>query len=129
MPECPKCGEKISRTHRSFWEKPIYSIVFCCRSCNYRVGAKQDFFRQFSWNTLCPRCGNMDVEKRKTRDKIDKLIHSPLSVLNSLLGGKLYHCVFCRIQYYDIRSRLPKPVRSRTEIKESPGNRTATPVG
>jgi uncharacterized Zn finger protein len=112
MPECPKCSENLSRTHRKFWEKPIYSIVFRCHNCNHRVGARHDFFKQFSRTTLCPRCGNLDVEKRRTKDRIDKLIHTPFSTLNRLLGGNLYHCVFCRLQYYDVRSR-------RTKAKEA----------
>jgi hypothetical protein len=124
MPECPKCGSSLARTHRKFWEKPIYSIMFRCRGCDYRVGGKQDYFRQLTLHTLCPRCGNRDVEKRKTRDRIDKVIYSPLSMLNAFLGGRLYHCVFCRIQYYDVRGREPRPVVKSTVTKS-----TATPIG
>jgi hypothetical protein len=134
MPKCPKCSGSLSRTHRKFWEKPIYSIVFRCRSCNYRVGANQGFFKQFSRYTFCPRCGNVDVEKRKSRDRIDRVIHTPLSILNALLGGKLYHCVFCRIQYYDVRGRKPKADGAPSAVQghrptTEPTKRTAMPAG
>jgi hypothetical protein len=31
------------------------------------------------------------------------LIKHPASVLQSVTGGYLYHCAFCRIQFYDLR--------------------------
>jgi hypothetical protein len=33
------------------------------------------------------------------------LIRTPISLLQSLTGGNLYHCGFCRIQFYDHRDR------------------------
>ncbi len=28
---------------------------------------------------------------------------NPMSLVQKLLGGSLYHCVYCRLQFYDLR--------------------------
>jgi hypothetical protein len=93
------------------WEKPIYSVIFTCRGCESRVGAKRNFFDYFGGHAKCPRCGTEDLKKRSKPDKIDKLIKTPISMLQSFAGGYLYHCGFCRIQFYDrrrqARARFP----------------------
>jgi hypothetical protein len=45
----------------------------------------------------------MKVSRRIAPDKIDPVIKSFSSVLQGLLGGRLYHCNYCRIQFYDLR--------------------------
>jgi hypothetical protein len=45
----------------------------------------------------------MKVSRRIAPDKIDPVIKSFWSVAQSLLGGRLYHCNYCRIQFYDLR--------------------------
>ena len=64
----------------------------------------------------CPRCGNTAPDKRKKPDRVDSMLHSPLRFFHWILGGKLYHCVFCRLQFYDrrpLRPRLPRPDSAR----------------
>lgn len=113
MPRCLKCGEGLSRAHRNFLEKAVYSLVFKCQACGARVGERRLFLNYFLKHTHCPRCGTDELDKRKTIDKIDKLSKAPMSLLQAALGGSLYHCVFCRVQFYDVRSRAPKvPSRS-----------------
>jgi hypothetical protein len=80
-------------------------VVFKCRSCETRVGAKRNFFDYFGGHAKCPGCGTEDLKKRNKPDKIDKLIKHPVSVLQSVTGGYLYHCAFCRIQFYDLRGQ------------------------
>ena len=48
---------------------------------------------------------------RLKRDKIDKMARSPIRLVHRLLGGSLYHCTFCRLQFYDVRKRkaIEKP--------------------
>ncbi len=60
---------------------------------------------QFSMNCQCPRCGNPNPSIRLKRDKIDKMLRSPLRFMHRLLGGTLYHCAYCRLQFYDVRKR------------------------
>jgi hypothetical protein len=51
----------------------------------------------------CPLCGTPRVNQRRRRDRIDATSHRPASILQHLLGGKLYHCRGCRLQFYDLR--------------------------
>lgn len=36
-----------------------------------------------------------------------------INFLNKISGGKLYHCWFCRLQFYDLRPvyKCPRPIR------------------
>jgi hypothetical protein len=123
MPQCALCGENLARSHRKFWEKPIYSVVFKCKGCETRVGAKHNFFNYLASHARCPRCGTEDLGKRITRDKIDKVIRTPISILQSIVGGTLYHCIYCRIQFYDLRGR--RRIRKQSEAERG----TVSPVG
>jgi hypothetical protein len=42
----------------------------------------------------------------KRRDGIDKMQNGLANLLHKLVGGKLYHCWFCRLQFYDVRKRF-----------------------
>jgi hypothetical protein len=41
----------------------------------------------------------------KERDRIDPMNSGLLNLLERMTGGKLFHCRFCRVQFYDRRSR------------------------
>jgi hypothetical protein len=124
MPRCLKCGEGLSRTHRNLLEKVVYNLVFQCRACGARVGERRHFLNYFVKHTRCPRCGTDEVEKRKSVDKIDKRLKTPMSLLQAGLGGSLYHCVFCRIQFYDVRSRARNSPRSARNAESRADDRT-----
>ena len=64
----------------------------------------------------CPRCGNGSPDKRTRRDKVDSMLRSPLRFIHWALGGTLYHCVFCRLQFYDVR-RLKSSAQREAEIE------------
>lgn len=54
----------------------------------------------------CPRCHTLKVSRRIAPDKIDPVIKTFSSVIQGLLGGRLYHCNYCRIQFYDLRHSM-----------------------
>ncbi|MGI8992525.1 MAG: hypothetical protein ACR2I2_23460 [Bryobacteraceae bacterium] len=62
----------------------------------------------------------MRVRPRSKPDKIDKMLKTPMSLLQKFLGGHLYHCLYCRIQYYDLRKLSGTAVAgaSATKIAE-----------
>ena len=67
----------------------------------------------------CPDCGTSRVVLRKKRDHIDRLSRAPSSLLAKVRGGKLYHCIFCRLQFY---STLPLEERDKSESTEEPSS-------
>jgi hypothetical protein len=69
----------------------------------------------------CPDCGTSRVVGRKSRDHIDRMSRSPSSIVARLRGGKLFHCIFCRLQFYST-----KPLAS-TLSYDKPGAGAADP--
>ncbi len=120
MPRCLKCGESLVRARRAIWEKALYTLVFKCQACEIRIGEKRSYLHYFARFARCPRCGTEQVEKRSTRDRIDKLLKTPVSLAQALLGGSLYHCVFCRVQFYDLRARARKTTQPQDATLASP---------
>ncbi len=55
----------------------------------------------------CPHCGTTRLKKLKERDGIDPMQSGLLNLVERLAGGVLYHCCFCRIQFYDRRHLAP----------------------
>jgi hypothetical protein len=55
----------------------------------------------------CPECGSEDLKRSRRHDDIDPTSHRPMSIFQQLMGGQLYHCLSCRLQFYDLRSLRP----------------------
>ncbi len=103
MPRCEKCRGILVRVRRSIMEKMMYSRIYKCKECGFRISRNHHFTLYFAPHTHCPHCGNERVRLRSKPDKIDKTLKTPMSLLQRILGGRLYHCLYCRIQYYDLR--------------------------
>jgi DNA-directed RNA polymerase subunit RPC12/RpoP len=52
----------------------------------------------------CPDCGTTRLVIRRRRDPIDRYHGGLLAWWRKKMGAKLYHCIFCRLQFY---SSLP----------------------
>ena len=72
----------------------------------YRVPRKVSIV---SPRSACPECHTQKVFRRIRPDKIDPMIKSFSSIVRGLLGGTLYHCYYCRIQFYDSRHTMKVP--------------------
>ena len=121
--QCPKCDGTLTRSHRRGPERFIFSHTFRCRDCSYRVRESHLQTGLFGKFAECPRCGNIAPDKRKKPDRVDSMLHSPLRFLHWLMGGQLYHCVFCRLQFYDRRPLRPRV--SKPETRPEPARDTA----
>jgi hypothetical protein len=104
MPVCGKCGGHASRAPRTAWEKLVYRSCYECTNCQKRMCKHRPWALQFSIQAHCPRCGTDQLKPRITRDRIDALLWSPARLVHRLLGGHLYHCHACRLQFYDLRN-------------------------
>jgi hypothetical protein len=47
------------------------------------------------------------VEKLRGVDHIDPMYKNPFSYLQKYFRGAIHWCPFCRLQFYDIRKRMP----------------------
>lgn len=76
--------------------------VFKCRLCDKRVERPRRFMFYFAAETRCPRCGTDRLSRLNAPDHIDQLHWNLFCLLRPLLNPRLYHCRYCRIQFYDL---------------------------
>jgi DNA-directed RNA polymerase subunit RPC12/RpoP len=83
--------------------------IYKCKDCAGEEFLPRRFRLHFGEAARCPKCGTYRVVRLKGRDRIDPMFHGPFNLMERLAGGRLYHCCFCRIQFYD-RRRLSQEV-------------------
>ena len=131
MQKCGQCGGKLRRVHRTFVERLNYMAVYQCRLCEHREFAPRRFRYHLGPACRCPKCGTYRVVRLKGRDPIDKIHGGLLNFLERLAGGnRLFHCRWCRLQFYDRRktaSDLPStqapakhPAAEHPGVSETP---------
>lgn len=109
MRKCGYCGgSRLKRVHRTFFERFSYLAIYECRDCENEEFIPRRYTYHFGENARCPKCGTFRVTKLRGLDKIDKMAPGPLNLLEKMAGGNLFHCVFCRLQFYDRRKPAPR---------------------
>ena len=119
--KCGHCGSGgLKRVHRTFLERFSYLAIYECRDCENEEFVPRRYTYHLGEQVRCPGCGTYRVTRLRALDKIDKMAAGPLNILERLAGGSLYHCCFCRIQFYDRRKMAPRvnvqPVPGEPEI-------------
>src|SRR5437870_13169023 len=107
MRNCASCGGALVRVRRTIREKFVYHAVLKCKQCGRREARDQWFLFLFGKKSRCPRCGSFRVEKLRGIDRIDPMYKNPLSYIQKYFGGHLHWCPFCRLQFYDLRKKIP----------------------
>jgi hypothetical protein len=64
----------------------------------------------------CPDCGTTRLAVRKKRDHIDRYAGGLLAWWRRKTGATLYHCIFCRLQFY---SGLPLAPGQDTDARSA----------
>ena len=103
MLKCEQCGGRVRRIHRTFFERFIYMAIYACRDCEAEKAHPRHYMFHFGPHARCPHCGTFRVARLKGPDKIDPLRTGLLNYLERLVGGRLYHCCYCRVQFHDRR--------------------------
>ncbi|PWU02927.1 MAG: hypothetical protein C5B51_20115 [Terriglobia bacterium] len=101
--KCSQCGGKLRRVHRTFLERFQLLAVYECRECDTETPVPRPYTYHFGPHCRCPRCGTYRLNRLKERDRIDRMSTGLLNLLERVAGGKLIHCRFCRLQFYDRR--------------------------
>jgi hypothetical protein len=85
-------------------EKFRFSAVYCCKDCTLvmPVSRWSGWISKFA---RCPRCGQFELQKLSRQDPIEGMVRGPFRLLQRLLGAPLLYCGFCRLQFYDLRTR------------------------
>jgi hypothetical protein len=103
MRKCTQCGGRLRRIHRSFVEHFRYMALHECRDCKAVIESPRRWALHTGPACRCPLCGTYRVTRLKTPDRIDRFQHGLLNLLERMASGKLYHCRFCRVQFFDRR--------------------------
>lgn len=98
----------MRRVRRSLWERVSYAAIYKCKGCQREEYEPRRFKYHFGPYVQCPRCGTVKVSKLLHRDKIDRMHWGLLTLVELVVsGGQLFHCRFCRRQFYDRRTLSP----------------------
>ena len=103
MRKCVQCGGHLKRVHRTFVERFSYLAIYECRGCKDVACIPRGYFYHLGQECRCPRCGTLRVTRLNKRDHIDPMESGLMNRVERWMGGKLYHCRYCRIQFYDRR--------------------------
>jgi transcription elongation factor Elf1 len=118
MKVCTQCGGHLHRIHRTFTERFSYLAIYECRDCKDISSIPRHYRYHLGQFPRCPRCGTLRIVKLKERDHIDRFETGLLNLLERICRGGLYHCKFCRLQFYDRRKKLAE--KPQTPVAEKP---------
>lgn len=113
MLHCPSCQGQLRRVHRTLAEKFWYTAMYECPQCRARRPEPRWYALYRGEYPRCPRCGTFRLTRLASRDKIDSMQKGPLNFLQFLRGAELYHCRYCRVQFYDARKPLAPEAREK----------------
>jgi hypothetical protein len=93
--------------------------IYECHKCEREQVVPRRFRFHLGPSCRCPVCGTFRVVRLKVPDHIDKKHTGFLNMVERVLGeGRLYHCRWCRLQYFD-RRPLASELRARAgEVSE-----------
>jgi len=78
--------------------------IYQCQRCSEEQVVLRRWRYHFGPGARCPLCGSRRATKLKAPDRIDPMLGGFLNFLERMFNGKLYHCRFCRVQFYDRRT-------------------------
>jgi len=112
--------------HRTFFERFSYMAIYACKECQNEEFFPRRYKFHFGPHARCPRCGTYRISKLKEKDGIDPMYVGFLNFLEHIAGGRLFHCKFCRCQFYDRRRTQAEAAAAaeaagKEEITNPPG--------
>jgi len=121
----------MRRVHRTLTERLRYIAVYECKECHAEDYLSRRYQLHRGKAARCPKCGTYRIVRLKEPDRIDPMHKGLLNSLEHMAGGKLYHCRYCRIQFWD-RRRLASEVAAEeaaaAETEAAAEAQTASPA-
>ena len=102
----------MRRIHRTMVERISYLAIFQCLVCEREQQVPRPFHLRFGPHARCPKCGTYRLTRLGEPDGIDPIQGGFLNLIERLRHGNLFHCRFCRVQFYDrrpLRTTAPEP--------------------
>jgi DNA-directed RNA polymerase subunit RPC12/RpoP len=99
----------MRRVHRTLLERFKYLAIYSCKQCHAEDNLPRAHQLHFGKAARCPKCGTYRIVRLREPDRIDPMYTGLWNTLERMVGGKLFHCRYCRIQFWD-RRRLQAEV-------------------
>jgi hypothetical protein len=96
--------------------------IYECKSCAVEEFVPRRFRLHFGDKARCPKCGTFRIVRLKAPDRIDPMFRGFFNLLERLSGGRLHHCRYCRIQFYDRRKLATDADDEHTEPETAAPN-------
>jgi len=101
----------MRRSRRRIFENLLFTSAYRCDACRLRVRISRLAVLKKLRYAACPRCGGYSLSVLARRDHIDAMWNTPVRIIVSKMHARLYHCRGCRLQFYDLRRRVPASER------------------
>ena len=101
----------MRRVHRTLLERLRYLAIYECKECHAEDNLPRAHQLHRGKSARCPKCGTYRIVRLKEPDTIDPMHTGLFNTLERMAGGRLHHCRYCRIQFYD-RRRLASEIAS-----------------
>jgi DNA-directed RNA polymerase subunit RPC12/RpoP len=116
----------MRRVHRTLMERISYLAIYSCKECQAEDNLPRAHQLHRGKAARCPLCGTYRISRLKEPDPIDKMHTGLLNLLEKMAGGRLFHCRYCRIQFWD-RRRLQQEVLAGEAEEAETEPETAAP--
>jgi hypothetical protein len=83
--------------------------VFTCPKCKEISRIARRYTYYLDEHTRCPLCGTYRLRALAEKDHIDRMLKTFMNAWHRMRGGRLYHCRYCRVQFYAAPSVGLKP--------------------
>jgi DNA-directed RNA polymerase subunit RPC12/RpoP len=107
----------MRRVHRTLLERVNYLAIYSCKQCHTEDNLPRAHELHRGKAARCPKCGTYRLSRLKEPDPIDPMQTGLWNTLEKMAGGKLFHCRYCRLQFWD-RRRLRSEVLAGEEAAE-----------
>jgi DNA-directed RNA polymerase subunit RPC12/RpoP len=115
MRKCTRCGGRLRRVHRTWFERLGYLAIYHCQACSQEQVVLRRWRYHFGAGPRCPVCGSYRITRLRAPDRIDPMRTGFFNFLERIRRGRLYHCRFCRVQFYDRREMQSVEGDAQTE--------------
>jgi len=99
----------MRRVHRTVVERLSYLAIYECKVCHTEDSLPRRYHLHLGKSARCPKCGTYRITRLKEPDRIDRMHTGLLNMIEHMVSDQLYHCRYCRIQFWD-RRRLAAEV-------------------
>jgi DNA-directed RNA polymerase subunit RPC12/RpoP len=99
-------------------ERVNFLAIYSCKECQMEDNLPRAHQLHRGKAARCPKCGTFRITRLKEPDHIDPMHTGIWNLVEKMSGGRLHHCRYCRIQFWD-RRRLQSEIAADEPAPET----------